>query len=68
MINLLISKELGLNTLKEIMSFTENNLINVLSIEDHGDKRSKLNEIRKVCLDKKIFFRFHPQKMKHINS
>lgn len=49
MINLLISKNLGLNTLSEITKFFDNNSINVLTINDVNDSRSRFKEIKTIC-------------------
>jgi methionyl-tRNA formyltransferase len=54
MINILISKDLGLKTLEEITKHFDNNCVNVLTINDDDDSRSKLKEIKILCNEKNI--------------
>ncbi len=54
MFNLLISKELGLNTLKEIINHYSRSSINVLTIEDQYDSRSRFQDIINTCKNNNI--------------
>jgi len=62
MINLLISKELGFQTLLKVSERFKTKDIKVLTIDDSRDKRTKLKEISNFCKEKNINICFSSSK------